>query len=366
MIDFAALPPEINSARMYAGAGSAPLLAAGGAWGNLATDLAETATAIHSQVTALAAVWIGPSASAMTASATTYTSWLTSAAAAAAETATQATAAASAYETAFAATVPPALIAANRATLMLQIATNFLGINTAAIMATEALYAEMWAQDVAAMSAYQASSAAATSALPQFTAAPQTTNPSAAVSNPLLQFIQTLIPGFTPGQPLQNLALALTSPLSTSFLSSAPYETPLQLLSLFTVLWGINSPSSPLAQAITNRITNTPIEIPPMTTPVTPPETTRAAIKAGIGDGERVGGKLSVPPSWARESTRGVPPESPKGVPLERPESSGLAGIGGLGGLGGLAGMRGTPTRQQHAPQYGVKPTIMPRHPFGG
>jgi len=362
MIDFAALPPEVNSQRMYAGAGAAPLLDAAASWDAVSVTLAQAAADHSSTVTALAGVWIGPSATAMARAATTYTSWLTSTAESAAQSATLAEAAADAYQTAFASTVNPSVVAANRAQLAALVATNFLGVNTPAIMATEALYAEMWAQDVAAMTAYQSESAAATTALPQFAAAPQTTTPG-----PILQFIQTLIPGFTPGQPLQNLALLLTSPLSSSFLSSGPYESPLQLLSLFTVLWGINSPSSPLAQAITNRITNTPIEIPPMTTPVTPPETTRAAIKAGIGDGERVGGKLTVPPSWARESTRPVGPEPTNRIATPLPESPGLAGIGGLGGLGGLAGMRGTPTRQQrHEPQYGARPTVMPKHPYGG
>ncbi|HEV7361105.1 MAG TPA: PPE domain-containing protein, partial [Mycobacterium sp.] len=32
MLDFAALPPEVNSVRMYSGPGSGPLLAAGVAW----------------------------------------------------------------------------------------------------------------------------------------------------------------------------------------------------------------------------------------------------------------------------------------------------------------------------------------------
>ncbi len=32
ILDFAMLPPEINSARMYAGAGSGPMLAAASAW----------------------------------------------------------------------------------------------------------------------------------------------------------------------------------------------------------------------------------------------------------------------------------------------------------------------------------------------
>jgi len=62
--------------------------------------------------------------------------------------------AATAYETAFMMTVPPPVIAANRALLMALIATNFFGQNTPAIMATEAQYMEMWAQDAAAMYGY--------------------------------------------------------------------------------------------------------------------------------------------------------------------------------------------------------------------
>ena len=58
-------------------------------------------------------------------------------------------------------TVPPPLIAANRAQLMALIATNIFGQNTPAIMATEAHYSEMWAQDATAMYGYAASSAAA-------------------------------------------------------------------------------------------------------------------------------------------------------------------------------------------------------------
>ena len=43
MLDFGALPPEINSGRMYVGAGSGPLLAAAAAWDELATELQSTA-----------------------------------------------------------------------------------------------------------------------------------------------------------------------------------------------------------------------------------------------------------------------------------------------------------------------------------
>jgi PPE-repeat protein len=82
-----------------------------------------------------------------------------------------------AYEAAFAATVPPPVIEANRALLALLIATNILGQNTPAIAVTEAHYMEMWAQDAAAMYAYAGSSSSA-SVLTPFTEPPQTTNPA--------------------------------------------------------------------------------------------------------------------------------------------------------------------------------------------
>jgi PPE-repeat protein len=76
-------------------------------------------------------------------------------------------------------TVPPPVIAANRALLMTLIATNFFGQNTPAIAATEAQYIEMWAQDAAAMYGYAASSALAT-VLSRFSDPPNTTTPGAA------------------------------------------------------------------------------------------------------------------------------------------------------------------------------------------
>ena len=63
-------------------------------------------------------------------------------------------------------TVPPPAVTANRTQLASLIATNFFGQNTAAIAATEAQYADYWAQDAAAMSGYAASSAAATQLSP--------------------------------------------------------------------------------------------------------------------------------------------------------------------------------------------------------
>lgn len=106
--------------------------------------------------------WLGPSSAALVAAATPFIAWLDSGAVEAEQSASQAFSAAAAYETAFAASIPPPVIAANRALLAVLVATNFLGQNTPAIAATEALYAEFWAQDAAAMYNYAGSAAAAT------------------------------------------------------------------------------------------------------------------------------------------------------------------------------------------------------------
>jgi PPE-repeat protein len=113
----------------------------------------------------------------MAAAVAPYLTWMSATATQLEQVANQARAAAAAYEAAFAMTVPPALIAANRAQLMALIATNFLGQNTPAIMLTEAHYGEMWAQDAAAMYGYAASSAAASTLVP-LTPPTSTTNPA--------------------------------------------------------------------------------------------------------------------------------------------------------------------------------------------
>lgn len=179
MLDFGALPPEINSGRMYVGAGSGPLLAAAAAWDELAAELQATGSSYSSTIEALTAgPWTGPSSIAMAAAAAPYVAWINATGAQAEQAGAQAKIAAGAYEAAFAATVPPPVIATNRALLATLIATNILGQNTPAIAATEAQYMEMWAQDAVAMYGYTASSAAASQLTP-FTEPPKTTNESA-------------------------------------------------------------------------------------------------------------------------------------------------------------------------------------------
>ncbi len=176
-MDFGALPPEVNSGRMYMGPGPATLLAASAAWESLALELNSAAGGYESVITTLTEEWSGPTSMSMAAAAAPYVVWLRATAELCEQSAMQATAAAAAYEAAYAMTVPPPLIAANRAQLMALVATNFLGQNTPAIMATEAQYGEMWAQDATAMYTYAASSASA-SAFSAFAPPPQTTNPA--------------------------------------------------------------------------------------------------------------------------------------------------------------------------------------------
>lgn len=165
-MDFAMLPPEVNSTRMYSGPGAGSLWAAA-AWDQVSAELQSAAETYRSVIASLTGwQWLGPSSVRMGAAVTPYVEWLTTTAAQARQTATQITAAATGFEQAFAMTVPPPAIMANRAQVLSLIATNFFGQNTAAIAALETQYAEMWEQDATTMYDYAATSAAARTLTP--------------------------------------------------------------------------------------------------------------------------------------------------------------------------------------------------------
>ncbi|WP_197512658.1 PPE family protein, partial [Mycobacterium sp. 852002-10029_SCH5224772] len=169
----------INSGRMYAGPGSGPMMAAAAAWDEIAAELGVAATGYNSVVTELiSGPWVGPASMSMVAAITPFVSWLSAMAAQAEEAASQGRVAAAAFEAAFAMTVPPPVVAANRVLLANLVATNFLGQNTPAIAATEAQYMQMWAQDAVAMYGYTGSSLAASELAP-FAPPPKTTAPDA-------------------------------------------------------------------------------------------------------------------------------------------------------------------------------------------
>jgi PPE-repeat protein len=176
-MSFSLIPPEINSALMYQGAGSGPLLEAATAWNGLAADLEATATQYQTAITNLTTgTWLGPSSAHMAAASEPYIAWLQSTAAEAAQTGAQAQAAAGAYQTAYASMVPPPVITANRAELTALVSNNFLGQNTGAIAQNEAEYLDMWIQDALGMDTYNLNSTGASAALPTQTAAPLVTS----------------------------------------------------------------------------------------------------------------------------------------------------------------------------------------------
>lgn len=178
-MDYGAFPPEFNSARIYAGPGSGPMLAAAAAWDALAAELHSAASSYETVISTLTSgPWIGPSSAAMASAIAPYLAWLGATAGQAEVAGAQAQAAAAAFDSAFAMTVPPAVVAENRVQMLMLVATNFFGQNTAAIAANEAEYAAMWAQDAEAMYGYAANALAATSKVTPFTQAPETTNAS--------------------------------------------------------------------------------------------------------------------------------------------------------------------------------------------
>jgi PPE-repeat protein len=160
-MNFAMLAPEINSGRMYGGAGSGSMIKAVASWDRLAACLHDaTAKTPRTEATA------------------PYIDWLNASAAQAAQAAARVAAAASAHQSALAAMVAPQIIDANRAELRSLASANRLGQAGPAMAAAEAEYERIWAQDVAAMYAYAAASAKASTMAP-FTSPPTSAVPGA-------------------------------------------------------------------------------------------------------------------------------------------------------------------------------------------
>jgi PPE-repeat protein len=390
-MDFGIYPPEINSGRMYAGAGSAPMIAAAEAWAGLAAELHSAANSYQSVVSGLTAgPWLGSSSASMAAAAASYVTWLNATAVQAEETVAQAKTAAAAYQTAFSSTVPPPMVAANRSQLMTLVATNLFGVNTQAIAATEAQYGEMWAQDSAAMYGYAASSAAATTLTP-FTPPQQNTNPggsagqAAAVSQATgtsagnvqstvssVQQAFSAIPNAltsaaTPAQLTPLDTLNLISNLITIFLDLPAdlvgvfIAIPLGIVGLVALPFDI---SSYLVSDHTDDIVSGwngqkgwpgegPAPVQPFPAPLTglrPTVVSAPTLSAGLGEANTIGA-LSVPPTWtvATPAVRPISYTLPA-LPATTTASAGAAGEAGSSStlsqmaLAGMAGraMAGT------------------------
>ncbi len=339
MLDLGALPPEINSARMYSGPGSGPMMAAAAAWDALAAQLDLYAAGYSSTLSELhGQTWSGGASMAMASAVAPYVAWATTTAAQAEQAAGQARAAAAAYEAAFAATVPPQVIAANRIQLAMLVATNFFGQNTPAIAATEAAYAEMWAQDATAMYGYAASSSAAT-ALTPFSEPPQTTNAGgqsaqAAAVTQATAPPRDRFPGNRVTADVRSAAQLLTlATAGSSGSSTSPGSSSLAPTSILTAFGDFNTlvtnPAQPLwsttyavfsagqfgtglnlanAQAVKAAAKAAASAADALT-----PAGVRGPVLASMGQATPVG-KLSVPRAWAATNPVASPVNGP--VPL--------------------------------------------------
>jgi PPE-repeat protein len=176
-MEFTALPPEVTSALIHSGPGADSLIEASGAWKRLATSLEESADTNTAALVSLNGAWHGPSAAAMTQAVEPYLNWLRTTAQQCQQMAVAVQDAIAAFISARSSVVPVASVSANRARLTQLLATNRFGINLPAIAETEDEYLDMWANNSAAMSRYEAASAQATT-LPKFSSPLAIANPA--------------------------------------------------------------------------------------------------------------------------------------------------------------------------------------------
>jgi PPE-repeat protein len=410
MLDFGALPPEINSARMYMGPGSSSFQVAASAWNGLAAELQSAAQGYETTITQLASdEWNGPASAAMTSAAQPYITWMQETAAQAEQAATQAQAAAAAYEQAFATTVAPPLVAANRAETAAAVQANVFGQYTALIAQLEAQYGQMWAQDAAAMYSYAGQSASASQVTPFATPA-ATTNPggaatqSAAVSQATAtsaaSSTQSILQQLTSSTPssLQSLA----APAATT--TTTPFQQLFALIFGTTVLptnlSALVGDYSPYASLFYNTeglpyfsvgMGNFGVQIAKSAGMLGGAAPAAAAPALGglgglggaLGGGGAAGagaaahsisaisggagsvGKLAVPASWIGG---GAAQAAPHGVQLVSSVSAAPEAAAGSGNLMGGMPLAGTRAGFGNGlgPRYGFKPTVMPRPPSAG
>jgi PPE-repeat protein len=267
------------------------------------------------------------------------------------------------------------------------VATNIVGQNTPAIAATEAQYAEMWAQDAAAMYGYAGASAAATTVTP-FNPPPPTTNPAGTST----QAAAVTHAAASPAGAAQNMLSGVPNSLQSLASGGLPNGTAV-------IISGLNSPGSQVLQSFLGAVgddartagmvpTFTAAGICLMFGPLyfaalggfgAPGAGVAdagagladlagshgsgpggAGVSAGLGRAATVGG-LSVPPSWATESpairlaATALPAAGLDGVP-----QAGPAGPGGFGGMPPMVGAVNAPRNGAAGPRPESRLKVIP------
>src|SRR6202044_1121021 len=388
VFDFASRPPEMNSALIYSGAGAGPLMAAASSSNNLSSELTSNAASYESVISQLTgSEWTGPSSEAMSAAAQPYITWLDTTSAQLRVAATQATASAAAYEAAFAASIPPPVLAANRAQLAVLVATNILGQNTPAIAANEALYGEFWAQDAAAMYAYASTASTASATLTPLTPPAATTtpagqgqqaaavssaqsaanaaaspaasaaaSPAAAAPGSLLSALNGLFAIPFVGNSIYNVGVTLawtsammtaTLPLAGHFLAGAPFGVTISDTAPLGAGLGFGTTLAGAGESLGGGV--------------------GGATLAGRGSATSVGG-MSVPAAWSAatpEVAVGDATLTGSGWTAAVDEGAVGASGGGMNGvMPGMASAGGKSGMGMAGPRYGIKPKVMPKQVF--
>jgi PPE-repeat protein len=371
-MSWAATPPEVISGEIYAGPGSGPLLAAQTALQTLAGELTTTATGWTNQIATWTAAngWTGAGATAATAAAQNYISWLTTTAAEVEQAAAQAGASALAFEAVHMAVVDPMTITANRTAYMTALAGLPL---TATLVATlEGDYDTMWLQDVAAMAAYQAASA------------------GAGVLPPLVSVTGTVFPLSTASDTASDATAAASSTgtaASSLFNSFDGFIGTPAVAN--TINGGVNTAAWFVMNAIPTAISlgHTLGSVPAIAVgDVVPADgagiteglmvgsvtgggmgmggvggLAGAASSASVGEASMVG-KLSVPPGWSATAAPATLASST--APLE---GSGWTAAAEAEPVSAMPGMPGAAAAAKGAgaygtgPRYGTKPIVMPK-----
>jgi PPE-repeat protein len=285
-------------------------------------------------------------------------------------------------------TVPPPLIAANRAQLTALIATNFFGQNTAAIAATEEQYAAMWAQDATAMYGYASSSVATT--LTPFAPPQQTTNPAGLAAQSAAAVQANSAAAAT--DPMSQLIAFFTQLAYSLFPGTGQFELfPNGFSAVDATLFGYTSING--VEAVEQFVANIPMAGQALQAMDAAPAAAAAAAAApvasniapflagasqaggavsspGLGSGVVLAnvakantiGPLSVPASWTAPSTGRVAALAPAGLSTFGTEEAVGAGMPGVPGMPVGALPRGSGLM----PRYGVRLTVMSHPPMGG
>ncbi|OBI69181.1 PPE domain-containing protein [Mycobacterium sp. E796] len=270
-MDFATLPPEINSGLMHSGPGAGSMTEAAAAWDRLAAGLYSAAQAP------------------MLEGAAPYVNWLHTAAARAEQAGAQAAAAARAHHSALAAMVPPPAITANRAQLRSLGRGNCLAQSGPAIADVDAEYEQMWARDADAMYAYAVAAADAATLAP-FSSPPgyagATAGPWALRSAPDVVSAGGRVMSAIP-EALQAFSVSPLTPLEASLSPVTP------ALSRLSSLCAPSGPAIGYLSALNKRaalrsLVRKPARVGPL---------------ASFGRGASIGG-LSVPRAWAMAMAR--------------------------------------------------------------